>query len=73
MNTVEDVFLSFDGTSALASALQVKLSAASEMRRRGSIPVRYWPRLVDAARERNVDGISYDVLVHIHAPDEASA
>lgn len=67
MNTVEDVFAKFEKTSAFADALGLKLSAASEMRRRQSIPVRYWPRLVDAARERSVTEITYDQLVLIHS------
>jgi len=67
MNTVDDVFVGFGGTSAFAGALGLNLSTASEMRRRSSIPVRYWPKLVDAARERGVDGITNDELVKIHA------
>lgn len=73
MNTVEDVFTQFKGTSAFAGALGLNLSTASEMRRRSSIPVRYWPKLVDAARERGIRGVSYDVLVAMHAPAQARA
>lgn len=73
MNTVEDVFLRFEKTSAFADALGLKLSAASEMRRRGSIPVRYWPKLVEAARQRGFDEISNDTLVSIHTPEQAVA
>jgi hypothetical protein len=73
MNTVEEVFAGFEGTSAFAGALGLNLSTASEMRRRSSIPVRYWPKLVDAARQRGVDGISYDSLVAMHAPAQAGA
>lgn len=68
MNTVEDVFLKFEKTSSFADALGLKLSAASEMRRRKSIPVRYWPKLVDAARQRGFKEITNDSLVAIHAP-----
>jgi hypothetical protein len=67
MNTVEDVFLAFDGTSNFADALKLGLSTASEMRRRGSIPVKYWPRLVDEASKRGVPTITYDRLVAIHS------
>jgi hypothetical protein len=76
MDTVSDVFSEFKKTSAFADALGLKLSAASEMRRRNSIPVRYWPRLVEAARERGIDGISYEKLVEMHTPltaDEAAS
>lgn len=72
MNTVEDVFVKFEGTSALAGALGLNLSTASEMRRRSSIPVRYWPKLVDAARQRGLNEISYDRLVAIHSKPRKS-
>lgn len=67
MNTVEDVFTAFEGTSNFADALSLGLSTASEMRRRGSIPVRYWPRLVDEAAKRKIASITYDRLVAIHS------
>jgi hypothetical protein len=73
MNSVEDVFRKFEKTSAFASALGLKLSAASEMRRRRSIPVRYWPRLVEVARQRGLTEINNDNLVAIHAPSESGA
>lgn len=73
MNTVEDVFLKFEKTSAFADALGLKLSAASEMRRRKSIPVRYWPKLVEAARQRGFAEITNDTLVAIHAPEPERA
>lgn len=61
MNTVEDIFLRAGGTTAFAKMISIKPSAASEMRRRKSIPVRYWPSLV-----RCLD-IDNDKLVAIHA------
>ena len=67
MNTVEDVFLAFEGTANFADALALGLSTASEMRRRGSIPVKYWPRLVDEAEKRGALTITYDRLVAIHS------
>ncbi len=73
MNTVEEVFLGFKGTSAFAGALGLNLSTASEMRRRSSIPVRYWPKLVEAARERGIEGVTNDALVTIHARAEQGA
>jgi hypothetical protein len=73
MNTVEDVFLGFEGTSAFAGALGLNLSTASEMRRRSSIPVRYWPKLIEAARERSIEGITNDSLVAMHIPADQAA
>lgn len=46
-------------------------SAASEMKRRQSIPVIYWQRLVEAARERAFDGVTYESLTVMHSPPQA--
>jgi hypothetical protein len=67
MNTVDDIFTTLGGTGAVAKIIGVKHSAASEMRRRGSIPVRYWPALMQGARELAVS-IDSDTLVTIHQP-----
>ncbi len=65
MNTIEDIFIRLGGTGALARTIGVKHSAASEMRRRKSIPVKYWPSLVDGAKNVCVD-IDNDTLVRLH-------
>jgi hypothetical protein len=67
MQTISDIFDAFGGPSAVSRALGVNPSTASEMKRRRSIPVAYWPRLIEAAHERNIDGITYEVLVNAHA------
>jgi hypothetical protein len=73
MRTVDDIFIALGGTGAVARIIDVKHSAASEMRRRSSIPVRYWPQLIDGARAASVD-ITSDVLVEVHvAPAAESA
>lgn len=71
MDTVNDVFREFGGPTALGRAIGVNPSTASEMRRRRSIPVDYWPRLVAAAHERGIDGLDYKTLVEMHAPEQA--
>ena len=65
MKTVDDIFSALGGTGALAKIIEVKHSAASEMRRRGSIPVRYWPQLIEGARAAGVS-IDSDLLVDVH-------
>lgn len=42
------------------------------MRQRGSIPVVYWPRIVEAALARGIE-INNDVLVQAHLPRERLA
>ena len=67
MNSVNDIFVGFGGTGAFAKAMGLGLSTASEMRRRKSIPVYYWPKLVEKAREMRIKGVNNDSLVVIHA------
>lgn len=47
-------------------------SRGSDMRQRSSIPVIYWPRIVEAARARGLQ-IDNDVLVEVHARATAEA
>lgn len=71
MQTVDDVFVKFGGPTAFADAVGIKISAASEMRRRSSIPVRYWSRLVEAARARRIR-ITYEQLVSMHSVERTA-
>lgn len=73
METVEKLFETFGGPTALARALDVGTSTASEMKRRKSIPVEYWPRIVSEAGSRGYEGISYETLVAMHAGKRARA
>ncbi|RUW98316.1 MAG: hypothetical protein EOS71_00410 [Mesorhizobium sp.] len=66
MKNVGDIFDELGGTGAVARIIEVKHSAASEMKRRNSIPVRYWPLLVTGAQARGVE-LDNDVLVKVHA------
>lgn len=69
MNTVTDIFDQCGGTSAFARMLGVGTSTAGEMKRRQSIPVEYWPRLVRAAHSQGVE-ITNDILVQVHTTDD---
>ncbi|WP_146119563.1 carph-isopro domain-containing protein [Phyllobacterium phragmitis] len=72
MNTIKDLFEDLGGTGAVARIISVKHSAASEMRRRGSIPVKYWPAIIAeaSARELSVDS---DTLVAMHVSNAETA
>ena len=70
MRTIDEVFERLGGTGLVARLIEVKHSAASEMRRRASIPVRYWPQLIEGARAAGVT-IDSDMLVAIHVPSTA--
>lgn len=72
MNTVDDVFDKFGGPTALARAIGIKVSAASEMRRRASIPVTYWRDLVAVAKQHGLP-LTIDRLVSMHTGRKAAA
>lgn len=71
MNSLKDLVDELGGTTAFAASIHVNVSTASEMKRRGSVPVRYWPSLIAAAEERGVP-LTYDMLVAIHSPNTNS-
>lgn len=73
METLPDIFDAFDGPAELGRALGITTELAAGMRRRNSIPVRYWPTLIAAARERRISGITYESLTHIHVDARAGA
>jgi len=67
MQTISDIFDAFGGPTAVARALNINPSTASEMKRRRSIPSEYWLQLVSEAKRRGVDGVTSDALALIHA------
>lgn len=68
MKTVDDVFDAFEGKpSVLGRAIGISTEHAAAMRRRGSIPVRYWRKLVAAAGERGNSQITFEALAELHA------
>ncbi|WP_199085443.1 carph-isopro domain-containing protein [Bosea sp. ASV33] len=67
MDTVSDIFDALNGPAAIARALDVKPSTASEMKRRGAIPGEYWAQLVEHARSVGCEEISYELIARIHA------
>lgn len=67
MDTVSDIFDALGGPAALARALGVNPSTASEMKRRGAIPSEYWVQLVEHARTAGREDIDYEAIARIHA------
>ncbi len=65
MSTVDEIFKTLGGTGAAARVMEVNHSTASEMRRRKSIPVKYWPQIIEWARESGKP-IDSDALVSAH-------
>lgn len=73
MNTASELIDRFGGPTAFGKAIDVRPSAASEMKRRQSIPVVYWQRLVEAAHERAFEDVTYESLTVMHSPPQAPA
>ncbi len=65
METVPDIFDRLGGTSRVATVLGVKRSAASEMKRRRFIPLKYWASLLDQPECRDAK-LSESKLIRIH-------
>lgn len=66
MSTVSAIFERFDGPANVGRAIGKPTEHAAAMKRRGSIPVRYWPALM-AAKPKG-KAITYAELVAAHAP-----
>jgi hypothetical protein len=67
MKTVSDIFEVFGGNAAVARILGVGASTASEMKRRESIPVEYWPALVAEAKTLGRDDVTLEQFVIVMA------
>lgn len=61
------VFALFGSNVKLAEALSVGPSTVSEMKRRNSIPVEYWPALVDAARSLGANDLTIERMAIVSA------
>lgn len=72
MQSVPELIDAFGGPTAFARILDLKgPSTASEMKRNRSIPVDYWPRLIAAAREHGIRGITAEHLMKINVGEAA--
>ena len=67
MNTVDDIFEAFGGPASFGRAIGVTTEHATQMKRRKSIPVRWWPKVLAAAKDRGIP-LTDSVLISIHAP-----
>ena len=62
MRCFSDVIEAF-GVAPMAELLGVPDSHVRVMKARNSIPADYWSRIVKAAEDRGIDGVSADSLV----------
>ena len=71
--THSDLIDLWPSLSAFADDLGVAYGTAKAMRRRGSILPEYWLRVVDAAAENKISGVSLEVLAIAVARDREAA
>lgn len=70
ITSFDDLFTRWPRQGHLSADLGVSPQHLRMMRVRGSIPVRFWPRMVAAAARRGIAGLDYELLVRLHVPDE---
>lgn len=75
IRTVDDLFHLFGGPAEVGRIIGVRTEHAMQMKRRRSIPEQYRPKLIEAAAERAIEGVTYESLTLIHArrPEPAGA
>lgn len=62
--THADIINSWPSLSEFAADLSVEYGTAKAMRRRSSIPAKYWPAVVTKAAEREIDGVTAEALMN---------
>jgi hypothetical protein len=73
METFGAIIDAFGGTSAFGQAIGIPDSHARTMKARDSIPPEHWDRLVKAAIERDIEGISFKRLTEIRSTSRRRA
>jgi hypothetical protein len=71
MNTFDDLFEKCGGPAQVGRMIGVPTEHATAMKRRGSIPAAYWPKLISSAAEGGIEGISYEALARLAAQRRA--
>jgi len=70
--TISELIDAFGGPTEFAKIIDKIPSTASEMKRTGSIRVPYWPKIIAAAAERRIRGVTPETLMQMHL-DEVAA
>lgn len=70
--THADIINSWPTLAEFAADLSVEYGTAKAMRRRGSIPPKYWPQIVTKAADREIAGVTAEALMHGAALVEAA-
>ena len=57
-----DIISCWPSLSEFAADIGVQYTTARAIRRRGAIPARYWPAVINHAVRRGFKGITYEIL-----------
>lgn len=73
MYSLNDIFRAFGGPSEVGRSLSISTEHAAAMRRRGSIPARYWVTIVKSAEAKGIHGVTLEALAMMHARERAAS
>lgn len=73
MQTFADIITAFGGYAKVAEILDCPAGTVSSWKSRNGIPPQHWVKLVTAASERGITGITFAVLAEIAARQPAPA
>jgi hypothetical protein len=62
MESIDNIFEVFGGASNFGRIIGKRAEHAGSMKARGSIPVKYWLVLIQAAKDRNISRLTGDSL-----------
>lgn len=65
MDSFKGIIDAFGGVVPFRHAMGLKDLNARQMHLRNSIPPGYWPRVVDEAKLRNIEGVTLEALAGI--------
>ena len=65
MNSFHDVIQAFGGGAKLASDIGINPITVRQWGNRGSIPSKYWPAIVEAAKAKRLRGVNYKTLASL--------
>lgn len=67
MASVRDIIDQWPSAAELARDIGLSPKHGAMLRYRGSIPTRYWPAVVKKAKDRKIQGVTYEALTFAHA------
>lgn len=73
MNTFSQLIDECGGVQAVSDALGVADSHVRVMKARNSIAVDHWPKLIDLAAAKGLEGVTFQSLLALRSPETARA